>query len=129
MQTKIETEHGLEVLRQFLEELQEEGKLPPDFDIDVIVEAAALVMRWNLFECGDCHLKQLAGTVMGTPAAVLWAIVYYYWKEKKVLLPRYSSENKMPLLGRFIDDIFVQWYSLEEMMDLPMMSGKIQGRQ
>merc|ERR1712086_1230046 len=106
MYTKIETEHCLEVLRQFLEELQEEGKLPPDFDIEMIVEAAALVMRWNLFECGDCYLKQLAGTAMGTPAAVLWAIIYYYWREKKVLLPRYSHGNKMPLLCRFIDDIF-----------------------
>ena len=43
---------------------------------------------------------------MGTPAAVLWAIIYYYWKEKKVLTPRYSYENKMPLLSRFIDGIF-----------------------
>ena len=49
MYTKIETEHGLEVLWQFLEELKEEGKLPPDFDIEMIVEAAALVMRWNIF--------------------------------------------------------------------------------
>ena len=83
MCTRIETEHGLEALRRFLEELQEEGKLPPDLDIEMIVEAAALVMRWNLSECGNCCLKQLAGTAMGTPAAVLWASIYYYWKEKR----------------------------------------------
>ena len=106
MYTKVETEQGLEVLQQFLEELQEEGKLPPDFDIEIIVEAAALVIRWNPFECGDCYLKQLAGTAMGTPVAVLWAIIYYYCKEKKVLIPRYSHGNKMSLLCRFIDDIF-----------------------
>ena len=105
MYTKIETEHGLEILRQFLEELQEEGKLPPDFDIEMIVETVALVMGWNLFEYGDCYLKQLSGTTMGTPAAVLWAIVYDYWKEKKVLIPQYSYE-KMQLLKRLIDDIF-----------------------
>ena len=45
MDTQIETEHGLEVLRRFLEELQEEGKLPPDFDIEMSVETAALVVR------------------------------------------------------------------------------------
>ena len=63
-------------------------------------------MRWNLVECGDCYSKQLAGTAMCTPVAVLWAIIYYYWKEKKVLIPRYSYENKMTLLKRFIGDIF-----------------------
>ena len=41
----IETEQGLEVLRQLLEKLQEEGKLQPDFDIDMSGEDTALVMR------------------------------------------------------------------------------------
>ena len=84
---KIETEHGHKVLRQFLEELQEEGNLPPDFDIEMGVEAAAIVICWNIFECGDCYLKQLAGTAASTPIAVLWAIIYYYWKRKKVPIP------------------------------------------
>ena len=84
----------------------EGGKLSPGFHIEMIEEATALVMRWNIFECVDCYLNQLAGTAMGTPVAVLWASIYYYWKEKKVLIQRDSYENKLTLLKRFIDDIF-----------------------
>ena len=53
LHTRTDTEHGLKVLRQFLEKLQRKGKLQHNFYIELIVEAAALVMRWNLFECGD----------------------------------------------------------------------------
>ena len=49
----------------------------------MIVEAAALVMRWNLLECGDCYLKQLASTAMGMPVAMLWAIIYLVLLERK----------------------------------------------
>ena len=45
MYTSIDIEHGLEVLRQFLEELEQEGNLPLDFDIDLIVEAAQRILR------------------------------------------------------------------------------------
>ena len=107
MYTKIETEHGLEVFRQFLEELQEEGKLPPSFNIEIIVEVIALVMHWSLFECKDCYLKHLASMAMGTTVAVLLAIRYHSWEDKEVLIPQYSHGNKMSLLSRFIDDIFV----------------------
>ena len=71
MYTKLDTEYGHKVFWTFLEELQEEGKLLHYFDIEMIVKAAALVMQWNLFECKDCYLKQLAGTTMSTPEAVL----------------------------------------------------------
>ena len=104
MYTNIDTDHALEILRSFLEELEAEGKLPLDFDIDMILEAAALVVRWNIFEFGYCYFKQLIGTAMGTAAAVLWAIIYYYWHEKHVLIAKWSK--KMPLLKRFVDDIF-----------------------
>ena len=103
--TNIDTEHGLKVLRLFLEELKSEGNLPTNFDIDMIVEAARLVMCWNLFEYGDSFFKQLIGTTMGTPTAVLWAIIYFYPHEKHKLIP--SFDHKMPLLVRYIDDIFL----------------------
>ena len=32
--------------------------------------------------------------------------MYYYWNEKKVLIPRYNYGDKIPLLTRSIDDIF-----------------------
>ena len=45
MYTKIETEHGPEVLWKNPEEFQEEGTLPPDVDTEMSVEATARVMR------------------------------------------------------------------------------------
>ena len=106
MYTNIDTTHGLEILRKFLEELEEEGKLPLGFDIDMLlqVQAASIVMRWNIFEYGDCYFKQLVGTAMGTPVAVIWAMIYFYWHEKHKLIPCYGQ--KIPIMYRFVDDIF-----------------------
>ena len=90
-------------MHQSLKELEAQGgDLPFHFNIDLIVEAAALVMRWNIFEYGDCYFQQLRGTAMGTPAAVMWSIIYYWWHEKHTLIPNYGS--KLLLLKRFIDD-------------------------
>ncbi|KAL7523453.1 hypothetical protein ACHAWF_000527 [Thalassiosira exigua] len=105
MYTNIDTDRALEILRSFLEELKAEGKLSLDFDNGMILEAAALVMIWNIFEFGGCYFKQLIGTAMGTAVAVVWAIIYYCWHEKHVLIAK-RSNKKMPLLKRFIDHIF-----------------------
>ena len=104
MYSSIDTKHALEVLQKFLEELEEEGKLPPDFDVDMIVQAAALIMCWNLFEYGDSFFKQLIDTAMGTWVAVIWVMIYFYWHEKHRLIPCYGK--KIPFVVRFVDDIF-----------------------
>ena len=75
--TDIDTNHALAILRMFLEDLREQGLLPKNFNIDMILEAAKLVMRWNLFKYGDCYFKQLTGTAMGMLAAVMCAIICY----------------------------------------------------
>ena len=103
MYTEINTDHALEVLKMFLEELDDEGKLPSSFDINAVLEAAKIVMRWNIFECGDCYFRQMTGTAMGTPAACMWAVIYYYWHEKHLLLPRHHKT--VPFLRRYIDDM------------------------
>ena len=114
MYTCIDTAHGLAILRQFLEELEAQGDLPVHFNIDLIVEAAALVMRWNIFEYGNCYFQQLRGTAMGTPAAVMWSIIYYWWHEKHTLIPKYG--NKLLLLKRLLTMPSVL-SKLEEMME------------
>ena len=92
MYTNIDIDHALKVLRWFLKELEREGKLPEDFDIDMIIEAATIVMRWNIVEFGDAFLKQLIGTAMGTPVAVTWATIYFYWHKIHVLIPKYGRK-------------------------------------
>ena len=96
MYTCIDTIHGLAILRQFLEELEAQGDLPVHFNIDLIVEAAALVMRFNIFEYGDCstsnsyvvlqwvHLLLLCGPssttggMKSTPLSPNMEINYFY---------------------------------------------------
>ena len=106
MYTNIHTGHGLNILRKFLEEPEASHNLPPDFNVNTIVEAATLVMRWNIFVYGVTYFRKMIGTAMGTPAAVLWAIIYYYWQEKNMLISRYNDRSQMPLLVCFIDNIF-----------------------
>ena len=87
--TNIDTKHALKVLGKFPEELEEEGKLPPDFDIDTIVQAATLTMHWNLFEYGDSFSSNsLAFT--DTRSANLFR----------------AMEKKISFMIRFVDDIF-----------------------
>ena len=104
MYTNIDTTHALEVFRLFLEESGKEGKLPPDFNIEMIMQATKLIKKWNLFKFGDTFFKQLPGTAMGTPVAVIWAMIYFWWHEKHRLIPKHG--RKMPLMKRFVDDIY-----------------------
>ena len=76
-------------MRLFLEEPEKEGKLPPDFNIEMIMQAAKLIMKWNLFEFGDIFFKQLLGTAMSTPVAVIWAMIYFWWHKKHRLIPKH----------------------------------------
>ena len=32
---------------------------------------------------GDCIFEQLIDTDIGTPAAVIWVVIYFYWHKKK----------------------------------------------
>ena len=45
MYTHIDTNYALEVLRLFPEELEREGKLPPNFDKNMIMQTATLIMK------------------------------------------------------------------------------------
>ena len=93
MYTYIDTNHALGVLRLFLEELEREGKPATDLDIQMIMQAVTLIMKWNLFEFGDTFFKQLLETVMGTPVAVIWAMIYFWWHENTQINPSSRKRN------------------------------------
>ena len=57
MYTNIDTDHEPKMLRLFLEDLEKQADLPPDFNVDMILHAAEIVMRWNMFECGNCFFN------------------------------------------------------------------------
>ena len=80
MHANIDTTHGLKILNDFLVELWNEGCLAADFDVDMLIEAVALILRWNIFEYGDSHFIQLISTAMGAPVAVTYATIYLWWQ-------------------------------------------------
>ena len=41
---------------------------------------------------------------MGTPVAVIWAMIYFHWHEKHNLIPSYGT--KILSIVQFVDDIF-----------------------
>ena len=57
MYTYIDTDCVIEVLSFFLEELKIVGKLPLDFNIEMIMQAVPLLLTWNLCDFGDTYSK------------------------------------------------------------------------
>jgi len=110
MYTCIDTNHALQVIGDWLDNLQSTGKLADAgllcFPIEAIKEALKLVMENNVFEFGDMYFKQLTGTAMGTSSACMWATIYFAVHEE-YLLEKYKDD--ILLYKRFIDDMFGIW--------------------
>lgn len=108
MYTNIDTDHAIEVISEWLDNLATQIYAKhPNFPIEAIKEAMELVMRNNIFEWGDMYFLQLLGTAMGTSAACMWATIYFCVHESRKLIPTY--QNQLKLLRRFIDDKFGIW--------------------
>ena len=107
MYNNIDTEHAIEVVDAWLDELQAQGLLPPDFPLEAVKYAMRVIMRNNTFEYGALYFLQLLGTAMGTSAAVMWATIYYGYHESHCLIPKYGQH--LFYFRRFIDDIFAIW--------------------
>ena len=107
MYNNIDTNHAIEVITWWLDELFLEGKLPKGFPLEAVKVAMETIMRNNVFEWGDLFFLQKLGTAMGTSAAVMWATLYYAYHEVHCLIPKHGRH--LPYFKRFIDDIFGVW--------------------
>jgi hypothetical protein len=105
MYSNIDTEHGIEVLTQWLRDYADD--LPDCMPVDFIIESLAEIMRSNIFQFGDTYWKQTRGCAMGTSTAVNYAYLYVGLLEVQRLLPRY--ESCLPFFKRFIDDGIGVW--------------------
>ena len=112
MYTNICTVHALEVITKWLEEMENQERLPPGFPTKAVIEAMGLVMNNNVFMFGDLYFLQLTGTAMGTSSACMWATLYYAIHEMNTLIPRYH--HCLPVFNRFIDDMFGIWTGTAE---------------
>ena len=89
MYTNINTDHAIEVIGTWLDELSTKPGFPPDYPLAAIKSAMATIMKNNHFEFGNLNFLQLIRTAMGTSAACIWTTIYYGIHETKELLPTY----------------------------------------
>jgi len=105
MYTNIDTNIGINSIRQFLAENSNE--IPTDFPKDFFIEVLNIVMKNNIFSFDNTYWLQLTGTAMGTPVACSYATVSYGQHENKNILTTFSPN--LLYYRRYIDDIFGIW--------------------
>jgi hypothetical protein len=108
MYTNIDTDHALTVIATFLD--SHPLALALDLPSKALISALDLVMRCNLFQFGDTYWKQLSGTAMGTPPAVVYATLYYAIHE--LSMPTRFCRC-LALYKRYIDDGIGIWLSTD----------------
>lgn len=109
MYTNIDTNHALEVIKAFLDS----SPIPAlvQVNVDALVDALKIIMIHNVFRFGDTYWVQKTGTAMGTPAACMWATLYFAIHEAAII-PQFA--DALILYRRFIDDGFGIWKSLPD---------------
>lgn len=87
MYSNIDTDHGLQIIGQFLE--INKDNLPANFPKDMLLAALKEIMTNNIFQFGDTFWKQIRGTAMGTSTAVNYAVLYVAFLENSILLKKH----------------------------------------
>lgn len=105
MYTNIDTDHGLQILSEFINEYS--STVDPDFPSDTVIKLLTIVMKNNIFTFGDLFFLQKCGTAMGTIVAVKYATIYCASHEQNFILPKYRDQ--FIYFKRYIDDIFLIW--------------------
>ena len=104
MYTNIDPVEGIETIRKYLK------YFAPGFasiECGIILDLLKLVMENCVFKFGETFWLQLIGTAMGTPVACIYAILFFAYYERTILLRKYKKN--LLLYVRQIDDIFGIW--------------------
>ena len=100
MYTNIDPSHAVEVMRALVPDYADE--IPVCFPQEMFLRVLTIVLKRNIFQCGDTYWRQIVGTAMGTSTACKLATLYFGYHERTTIIPRYSPF--LPYLSRFIDD-------------------------
>lgn len=96
--TNIDTEMGLQLVRQFLVDCEVNAT-----HISLIMDLLTFVMKNSYLQFRDKIYHQIDGTAMGTAAAPIYANIVVYMLEKNVIR---EMEQSVFLYRRFLDDVF-----------------------
>lgn len=99
--TEIKIDIGIAFVAQLL---RENPDLYPAEKSAYIVSLLRLVMKGNYLRYGDKFYHQIKGTAMGTPVAPIFANIFMYLLERKVL-DKYG--DSIVYYKRYLDDIFL----------------------
>ena len=106
MYTNINTAAAIDAIREWLTRFKAE--LPDDFPpTELFLSVLQIIMENSIFTFGDTYWRQGNGTAMGTSCACMYAMLFYGLHERCNLLP--DTAPTVPLLARFIDDMFGIW--------------------
>jgi hypothetical protein len=113
----IDIEDGIIALRRAITVYNEQqANFEDTIDTEFIIALSTWILNNNYLEFGNSNWKQISGTAMGTPMAVVFANLYLLVLEWETLELLGKDANFLPplLYVRFIDDIFLIARSQEE---------------
>lgn len=106
----IPTQEGLHALRDMVEHSTADFFTPED--VDFIVSAAELVLKWHFLQFDGSFYRQIRGTAMGSNFAVVYACLFLCHLEQEVF--RRFPAPEIQLFRRFIDDGCMVWNGSRE---------------
>jgi hypothetical protein len=98
----IPTRDGIVAVESFL---RDTCKIGNETHIRQISDLFRFVLNNNYFNANKRTYRQIKGTAMGTPCAVVFANIYMFVTFDSPLLQRMQPTISVMLYGRFIDDI------------------------
>ena len=106
MYTNINTAAAIDAIQEWLVRFKDE--LPQDFPpTELFLSVLQIIMENGIFTFGGTYWRQGNGTGMGTSCACMYAMLFYGLHERCNLL--IDTTPTVPLLARFIDDMFGIW--------------------
>jgi hypothetical protein len=105
MYTNIDTTHALDSISNFLKNSHPEIPAELEIEVDTLLSGLDIIMNNTVFKLGNtCYIQQ-SGTAMGSPAAPMYATLYFAIHEMTII-PKYKN---IIFYGRYIDDALGIW--------------------
>lgn len=91
--------------------LKDHPEVIPPPDVPLIIATLLLVLKYCILNWDSRYFKQMIGTAMGTPCAVVFAQIFMFALERN-LVNTFIAEGKLLAYKRFIDDLFAIFTAL-----------------